>query len=140
MRDLDHLQTTLDHLAKQEYRLHWGPGRHGPGHNIFTYHRDPDGNVIELFTQLDVMYDESKGYFEPRPWHEDSPQVPKSWEVDIATANSWGPVLMEALEHDSCCTAVLLPYPRPFAHQTPLRHHTLPTGTVLKPSPDRTRS
>jgi catechol 2,3-dioxygenase-like lactoylglutathione lyase family enzyme len=99
MRDLNHLQTTLDHLAKQEYRLHWGPGRHGPGHNIFTYHRDPDGNVIELFTQLDVMYDESKGYFEPRPWHEDSPQVPKSWEVDIATANSWGPVLMEALEH-----------------------------------------
>ena len=91
MRDLNHLQTTLDHLAKQEYRLHWGPGRHGPGHNIFTYHRDPDGNVIELFTQLDVMYDESKGYFEPRPWHEDSPQVPKSWEVDIATANSWGP-------------------------------------------------
>ena len=45
----------------KEYRLHWGPGRHGPGHNIFTYHRDPDGNIIELFTQLDVMYDESQG-------------------------------------------------------------------------------
>ena len=33
------------------------------------------------------MHDEAKGYFEPRPWHEDSPQVPKTWEVDIATAN-----------------------------------------------------
>ena len=77
MRDLNHLQTTLDHLAKQEYRLHWGPGRHGPGHNIFTYHRDPDGNVIELFTQLDTMLDESKGYYEPRPWHEDSPRSPR---------------------------------------------------------------
>jgi catechol 2,3-dioxygenase-like lactoylglutathione lyase family enzyme len=99
MRDLNHLQTILDHLAKQEYRLYWGPGRHGPGHNIFTYHRDPDGNTIELFTQLDTMLDESKGYYEPRPWHEDSPQVPKTWEVDIATANSWGPVLLEVLDH-----------------------------------------
>ncbi len=99
MRDLNHLQTTLDHLARHGYRLHWGPGRHGPGHNIFTYHRDPDGNVIELFTQLDVIHDESKGYFEPRPWHEDSPQFPKTWEVDVATANSWGPILPEVLDH-----------------------------------------
>ena len=29
------------------------------------------------------------------PWHQDSPQVPKTWEVDIATANSWGPILPE---------------------------------------------
>jgi catechol 2,3-dioxygenase-like lactoylglutathione lyase family enzyme len=99
MRDLNHLQTTLDHLAGKEYRLHWGPGRHGQGHNIFTYHRDPDGNTIELFTQLDSMIDEANGYFEPRPWHQDSPQVPKTWEVDIATANSWGPILPEILDH-----------------------------------------
>ena len=99
MRDLNHLQTTLDHLARNGYRLHWGPGRHGPGHNIFTYHRDPDGNTIELFTQLDVMIDEANGYFEPRPWHQDSPQVPKTWEVDAATANAWGPILPEILDH-----------------------------------------
>ncbi|GAA4804551.1 VOC family protein [Actinomycetospora chlora] len=99
MRNLDHLQTTLDHLARHSYRLHWGPGRHGPGHNVFTYHRDPDGNTIELFTQLDQMLDEDAGHFEPRPWHEDRPQVPKTWEVDIATANAWGPVLPEILDH-----------------------------------------
>ncbi|RTL66145.1 MAG: glyoxalase [Pseudonocardiaceae bacterium] len=99
MRDLNHLQTTLDHLARNDYRLHWGPGRHGPGHNVFTYHRDPDGNTIELFTQLDQMIDETGGYYEPRPWHLDSPQVPKTWEVDIATANSWGPILPEILDH-----------------------------------------
>ena len=27
------------------------------------------------------------------------PQVPKTWEVDIATANSWGPILPEILDH-----------------------------------------
>ncbi len=99
MRDLYHLQTTLDHLARNGYRLIWGPGRHGPGHNIFTYHRDPDGNIIELFTELDTMIDEANGYFEPRPWHEDSPQVPKTWQVDVATANAWGPILPEILHH-----------------------------------------
>ncbi|MGW4488685.1 VOC family protein [Amycolatopsis sp. NPDC004368] len=99
MRDLNHLQTTLDHLARHDVRLHWGPGRHGPGHNVFTYHRDPDGNTVELFTQLDQMIDESAGYFEPRPWHEDRPQVPKTWEVDIATANAWGPVAPDVLDH-----------------------------------------
>lgn len=98
-RDLDHLQSLLDHLAKLGTRLEWGPGRHGPGHNIFTYHRDPDGNNIELFTQLDRMADESLGYFEPRPWHEDFPQCPKTWEADLATINSWGPLVMEQLDH-----------------------------------------
>lgn len=99
MRDLNHLQTMLDHLAKNEYRLDWGPGRHGAGHNIFTYHKDPDGNDIELFTQIDLIVDEAKGYFEPRPWHEDFPQYPKTWEVDLVAVNSWGPINPEKLEH-----------------------------------------
>jgi catechol-2,3-dioxygenase len=99
MRDLNHLQTMLDHLAHQDYRLEWGPGRHGAGHNIFTYHKDPDGNTIELFTQLDVIHDEAKGYFEPRPWHNDFPQYPKTWEVDLVAVNSWGPINPALIEH-----------------------------------------
>ncbi|MBA3843773.1 MAG: VOC family protein, partial [Actinobacteria bacterium] len=98
-RDLNHLQTMLDQLAARNIRLHWGPGRHGAGHNIFSYHNDPDGNQVELFTQLDVIYDEEKGYFEPRPWHESFPQYPRTWEVDIAAANKWGPMFMPALDH-----------------------------------------
>lgn len=99
MRDLNHLQTMLDHLARHSYRLEWGPGRHGAGHNIFTYHHDPDGNLVELFTQLDVITDEAKGYFEPRPWHETFPQHPKTWEVDMAAVNSWGPINPAMLDH-----------------------------------------
>lgn len=98
MRDLDHLQSMLDHLAARNVRLEWGPGRHGPGHNIFTYHRDPDGNLVELFTQLDRIVEESLGYFEPRPWHEDSPQVPKRWPAELAVMNSWGPVDLTQLD------------------------------------------
>ncbi|UOZ06922.1 VOC family protein [Amycolatopsis sp. WQ 127309] len=99
MRDPNHLITVLDHLAKHGYRLHWGPGRHGPGHNLFTYHKDPDGNTIELFTQIDQVVDEAKGYWEPRPWHETYPMGPRTWEVDIATVNQWGIVNEQELDH-----------------------------------------
>ena len=99
MRDPNHLIAMLDHLAQHDYRLNWGPGRHGPGHNLFTYHRDPDGNQIELFTQIDVVHDEAKGHWEPRPWHEEHPMGPKTWEVDIATANQWGIVDFAQLDH-----------------------------------------
>ena len=29
--------------------IEYGPGRHGPGHALFVYLRDPDGHRIELF-------------------------------------------------------------------------------------------
>ncbi len=99
MRDPNHLISMLDHLARHGFRLHWGPGRHGPGHNLFTYHKDPDGNTIELFTQIDVIHDEDKGYWEPRPWHETYPMGPKTWEVDLATVNTWGPINEREMDH-----------------------------------------
>jgi catechol 2,3-dioxygenase-like lactoylglutathione lyase family enzyme len=91
VRDWPHIQLACDRLARQGYPLVWGPGRHGPGHNLFTYHRDPDGNVVELFAELDLMLDESLGYFDPRPWHHDFPQRPKVWAPGPLVPNAWGP-------------------------------------------------
>ena len=99
MRDPNHLIGMLDHMGKNGVRLHWGPGRHGPGHNLFTYHKDPDGNTVELFTQIDVIHDEAKGYWEPRPWHETYPMGPRTWEVDLATVNIWGPINEREMDH-----------------------------------------
>lgn len=92
LRDWANIQTACDSLARNDYPLVWGPGRHGPGHNLFTYHRDPDGNVVELFAELDVMLDESLGYFDPRPWHHDFPQRPKVWTPGPRVPNAWGPM------------------------------------------------
>ena len=39
--------------------------------------------------QLDQV-NEQMGYFEPRPWHRDRPQVPKVWAKDPNAANYWG--------------------------------------------------
>jgi catechol 2,3-dioxygenase-like lactoylglutathione lyase family enzyme len=90
LRDWSHLQTACDFLSHHGYTLIWGPGRHGPGHNLFSYHKNPDGHVVELFAELDHMNDESLGYFEPRPWHRDRPQRPKVWPLDPMSANLWG--------------------------------------------------
>jgi hypothetical protein len=52
---------------------------------------NPDGVVIEFFTDLDQMHDEELGFFEPRPWHQDRPQKPKVWGDDTPS-NWWGPM------------------------------------------------
>src|SRR3981189_1637492 len=80
LKDWAQIQMACDFLGSKNIQLAWGPGRHGPGHNIYTYHRNPDDQIIELFTELDKMLDEKLGYFDPRPWHRDRPQKPKVWD------------------------------------------------------------
>lgn len=79
LKDWPHVLQACDFLGQHGIPLIWGPGRHGPGHNIYTYHRNPDDHIVELFTEMDKMLDESLGYFDPRPWHRDRPQKPKVW-------------------------------------------------------------
>jgi catechol 2,3-dioxygenase-like lactoylglutathione lyase family enzyme len=89
-RDWDHIKQSCDLLSEHGYHLIWGPGRHGPGHNIFIYHLTPDGQIMELYAELDQMLDEVLGYFDPRPWHKDKPQRPKTWRPGADTSNQWG--------------------------------------------------
>jgi len=88
--DWSQMKVACDVLGKNNIDLAWGPVRHGPGHNIAAYHRNPDDHIIELFCDLDTIVDEDLGYFEPRPWHRDNPQKPKVWEPG-PSANIWGP-------------------------------------------------
>jgi len=89
LRDWGHMQTACDFLSLNGYKLLWGPGRHGIGHNLFAYHRAPNGLITETFAELDRM-NEDLGYFEPRPWHRDHPQRPKVWAKDPSASNLWG--------------------------------------------------
>ena len=89
LRDWAHIELACDFLSRNGYRLIWGPGRHGIGHNLFIYHRNPDGLIMELYAELDKMTDESLGYFDPRPWHPDIPQRPKTWTLTPKLVNLW---------------------------------------------------
>jgi len=44
-----------DHFGSMRIPMWWGPGRHGPGNNLFFMVRDPDGNRVELSAELEHM-------------------------------------------------------------------------------------
>lgn len=68
-----------DTLHRRGGRFIWGPGRHGAGENIFTYHYDPAGCIVEYYADLYQVWDE-RSY------------VPGRWAIDDWRAqNLWGP-------------------------------------------------
>ena len=67
LKDWAHIQAACDFLGLNKMPLIWGPGRHGPGHNIYTYHRNPDDQIVEMFTELDKMLDEVARLFRSPP-------------------------------------------------------------------------
>jgi catechol 2,3-dioxygenase-like lactoylglutathione lyase family enzyme len=88
LKDMSHMQNACEMFAMKKIRILWGPLRHGPGHNVATYHRNPDEHTVELYIELDQMKDEELGYFDPRPSHRDTPQYPKTWKRTESTI--WG--------------------------------------------------
>jgi len=44
----------------------WGPGRHGPGNNLFSYFLDPDGHILEYTCEVEQVLDEAT--WKPRIW------------------------------------------------------------------------
>jgi len=89
VKDFAHLQSACDILGQKKIPIAWGPVRLGPGHNVATFHRDPDDWITEFYAELDQIKDEELGYFDPRPWHQDRPQRPKVWD-NPQVASIWG--------------------------------------------------
>ena len=74
-----------DALREAGVPLLWGPLRHTAGHNLASYHHDPDKVMIEFYTEMDIFIPEL-GHCEPRAWHEHLPMKPRSW----TEVNAWG--------------------------------------------------
>ncbi|MFE2065868.1 VOC family protein [Streptomyces sp. NPDC059467] len=53
--DLDALAAGGQHLLDRGYHRSWGIGRHIQGSQIFDYWRDPDGFLVEHFTDSDMF-------------------------------------------------------------------------------------
>jgi catechol 2,3-dioxygenase len=70
-----------DYLASRGIKLVWGPGRHGPGNNLFIFVLDPDGNRIELSAELEMV----------------DPDRPIGiWPKEPDTLNRWGEAFMRS--------------------------------------------
>src|SRR3984885_13266889 len=112
VRDWSDIKRACDMRARNKTTLTWGPIRHIIGHNIAIYHKNPDGVVIEFFCDMDQMFDEELGFFEPRPWHQDRPQRPKVWGDDTPS-NWWGPMSRQTPQS---AQTPLQPGPTPVHH------------------------
>jgi catechol-2,3-dioxygenase len=74
------LRDWCDRFANRRIPLIWGPGRHGPGNNLFAFVDDPDGNWIEISAELEVIFD--------RPARE--------WPHEERSLNLWGRGILRA--------------------------------------------
>jgi catechol 2,3-dioxygenase len=66
-----------DVLARNGATFIWGPGRHGAGENIFTYHFDPAGCIVEYYADLYQVWDERT--YQPGRWSLDDPRFANLW-------------------------------------------------------------
>lgn len=76
--EMDNVMTALGALTREGTDCVWGPGRHGPGNNIFTYYADPAGVFVEYYAELEQVDEEIGDTLEARFWGEE-------WQGDL-----WG--------------------------------------------------
>jgi catechol 2,3-dioxygenase-like lactoylglutathione lyase family enzyme len=63
-----------DRMGDRRIPIMWGPGRHGPGNNLFIFIEDPDRNWIEISAELEVVHD----------------RAAQVWPHEEHTVNLWG--------------------------------------------------
>ena len=93
MSGVDAVMRRVSYLRARGREPDWGPGRHGPGNNIFCYYRDPAGYVNEYSSDLAYIDDEAT--HEPVVWR----RVPETMDY-WGTAGSPGPGVRKAMAGD----------------------------------------
>lgn len=71
----NHLRDWADHMAQFHIPLKWGPGRHGPGNNLFLFVHDLDGNWVEISAELELV---------------EADRPTGTWEHCARTLDYWG--------------------------------------------------
>lgn len=79
--DWHSLRDWADHMAARAVKLVWGIGRHGPGNDTFFMVHDPDSNLAEISSELEICA-------EDRPIG--------SWQHRMETLNQWGVAIMRS--------------------------------------------
>jgi catechol 2,3-dioxygenase-like lactoylglutathione lyase family enzyme len=70
-----------DRMARLRIPLWWGPGRHGPGNNLFFMIEDPDGHKVEFSAELELMPKDA---------------AHRTWPHEQRTLNLWGSAWMRS--------------------------------------------
>ena len=75
------LKNWADHMGRLRTEIVWGVGRHGPGNDVFFMVRDPDGNLAEISSEIEICPNN-------RPVGQ--------WRHEERTLNLWGKAIMRS--------------------------------------------
>lgn len=78
MQNLDAVMRGVGRLRDHRQSPAWGPGRHGPGANVFAYYIAPFGAVVEFSTAVDKVPDDYKV------------GAPEDWTWPAGRIDQWG--------------------------------------------------
>lgn len=67
MHDMDAVMRGIGRLRDEGYEPVWGPGRHGPGNNVFGYFIAPYGGIVEYTAEVSEV-DENYKVGTPEDW------------------------------------------------------------------------
>jgi catechol 2,3-dioxygenase-like lactoylglutathione lyase family enzyme len=70
-----------DRMASLRIPLWWGPGRHGPGNNLFFMIEDPDGHKVEFSAEIERLPEDAAF---------------RTWPHEQRTLNLWGSAWMRS--------------------------------------------
>ena len=76
LRGMDEYMRGSGRVIRAGYRKIWGPGRHRAGDNTFTYFIDPNGNTMELTTELETIDEDS---WPPHIFDVQEPETSDQW-------------------------------------------------------------
>ena len=76
--DFDSVMRGMGRMKDNGYPIEWGPGRHGPGDNVFAYFCGPDEVPLEYSAEV-LQVDDS---YEPRP--------STYWKFAPGRSDQWG--------------------------------------------------
>ncbi|MFZ3359162.1 MAG: VOC family protein [Xanthobacteraceae bacterium] len=78
MPDFDSVMRGMGRMKDNGYPIEWGPGRHGPGDNVFAYFCGPDEVPLEYAAEV-LQVDDS---YQPRP--------SDYWKYAPGRSDQWG--------------------------------------------------
>jgi catechol 2,3-dioxygenase-like lactoylglutathione lyase family enzyme len=78
MKDVDAVMRGITRMREAGHEAVWGPGRHGPGNNVFGYFIAPWGGVIEYTAEVSEVGDDYKV------------GTPEDWKWPPGRIDHWG--------------------------------------------------
>lgn len=78
---LEDVLSGVEHMGANGYEPIWGPGRHGPGKNVFGYFVAPNGQVVEYTSEVEQLDDRDLA---PRLWGPEDCELYDDW-ADVSS-------------------------------------------------------